>query len=788
VISTVVVGNPAILLLAFLLLRALSMIRFAVVPAVLLGTFLAPRAARADMGMLPNGATIEWPRLFIADDNGDFKEPADPDALRFYLNHASCTCAQQMPDRAQSKIQYELHLAATTGLQRPVIEMVGPDCVNDASRATQCRQLAETIADVDELVLTRDMTVNIYDIINNVNIKDTSGNPQPCIVDEAQPQIWAAVDTNSTTTIDMADYFSPRPIDLGKFPNDVKGFDTRPPPLPVNLDAAGSENAVTIRWDIPTANFQDLYYYQALCMDATTHEPVHSSPDSARFKTSTALCGVAETTMLTAAEVSSPTASDFPVTAVPTPFAAFDPAFVCATETSGQATSLTIDGLENGKQYIVALIAIDRSGNFTGSFFTSTVTPQAVTDLWEDIHDRGGNIEGGLCLLNETYGGDGPITDTLRAFRDDTLASTVYGRALTRMYYATLGKLGGLVHGSFALRTLAAIVLWPLVVIGLLWHLLTLPGLLLLAAAPWLWRRRAWLLRARAVRFALAAGALVAVLAPRVARADDFTPYWEDERSEASFGDEDYTVRWHAGVRVGPYTPDIDKQLGVNASTGIGPYRAMFGNYYTREGDGSLAAHDAHVYQFLPMLDVDRVIWSAFGQFAVGGSLGYMQKSAYPYLDGTSADDIFRPRSTAAKTTFRLIPFALTASYRFTRLDEDYSIPVVPYLKAGLSYYVWWMSAPSGDLSAVCKDGSMDTLNCDKNKAYGGSLGFQGTVGLAIRAERVDADAARSMQQSGIYHAGFFGELQYARVDGFGSSTKLSVGGSTWFAGVDFEF
>jgi hypothetical protein len=78
--------------------------------------------------------------------------------------------------------------------------------------------------------------------------------------------------------------------------------------------------------------------------------------------------------------------------------------------------------------------------------------------------------------------------------------------------------------------------------------------------------------------------------------------------------------------------------------------------------------------------------------------------------------------------------------------------------------------------------------DCDGNKAYGGTLGFQGTLGLSIRAERIDKDAARSMKQSGIYHAGFYVELMAAIVNGFGDDKKLSVGDKTWFGGVDFEF
>jgi len=101
---------------------------------------------------------------------------------------------------------------------------------------------------------------------------------------------------------------------------------------------------------------------------------------------------------------------------------------------------------------------------------------------------------------------------------------------------------------------------------------------------------------------------------------------------------------------------------------------------------------------------------------------------------------------------------------------------------------MWWINAPNGNVSKVCEEVSADMSCAKEDKAYGGSLGFQGSVGLAIRAERIDSDAAMSMRNSGLKHAGFYAELQYAKVDGFGSDSKLSVGDNTWFAGVDFEF
>ena len=113
-------------------------------------------------------------------------------------------------------------------------------------------------------------------------------------------------------------------------------------------------------------------------------------------------------------------------------------------------------------------------------------------------------------------------------------------------------------------------------------------------------------------------------------------------------------------------------------------------------------------------------------------------------------------------------------------------MPLVPYVRGGISYYLWWIKT-NGDTSTACWDGTHDAT-CDKDKAIGATYGVQGAIGLAVRAERIDAAAATSMRQGGIQHAGFYGELSLAKVDGFGSETKLSVGDTTWFAGVDFEF
>ncbi len=663
-------------------------------------------------GMLPGGAVLGWPRVKIApgfSPDAAITEPADSEEFRQHLNLAACTCSKVNKD-VDTDIYFELTLSNVTNENLPAEVLVGSECNNDDLFMTNCRVLdGRGVADIDTIpVMETFISASLFDLIN----ARPAQVDMPCNeANGGSAFIWVAVDTDQNGD---RDYFDSQGIDLDAF-TDVVGYDTKPPPLPDNIRATGGEGSIQLSWDIPTANATDLYAFQAFCTDASGNAV--SEGATPLYSTTESICGIAMPQDLVATTVDSDEGTA--VATAPTAFSNLDRTFICGTQESGTATSMTISGLENNQEYTVALVAVDFYGNPTGTFLNRTITPRPVIDLWEDIHDRGGKIEGGFC---STGGGD------------------------------------------------------------------ALPGLLVPLAMVWLLRRRKKLVSSSSSRQRLAV--LVVLLAPAVARADDYTPYWEDPSSSRSEDHDpfDDQVKWRAGIKLGPYTPAIDDQLGTNMTTGVGPYAAMFGNFYTDDNaDGVPEGHDRHVYQYLPTLDVERVIWSGSGQVLLGGSLGYMQKKGFAYQDGSSANEVFRLRSRASSNTFRLIPFALTASYRLTQLDDLWGIPVVPYLRGGLAYYVWWMKGPSGNLSKICTDGTEDS-DCDSNKAYGGSLGFQGSLGMSIRAERIDKDASRSMKQSGIYHAGFYVEVMAAIVNGFGSDTKLSVGDKTWFAGFDFEF
>lgn len=799
--------------------------------AILAGTAVA----HADSGSLPNGATLSWDRLFLHENNSKTPEQplSVPQSLWNYFNMAHCECSQAThndanPTNAATGEPYyegvfEPELVLTPGtapFSQAVDFYTGTMCDNDLYRDKNCVKVGG-VSDLSSLASTGNRTtfpVQLYDLMQPQRDQVTGVRPgcEPIVGDDP---VWVLAKTMNTQTYDYS---------LTK----TFTVDTWAPCAPTAYTVSPAENAIELKWTASTTNVPDIAYYQALCATSTDQAAFTTAPFAPRYDTSYSLCGRSGSeTVLYPVEVDAkgrgtasipcmgtgstgttgdagvPDApalaafagSDAAIDAMPdaaidagtgsgsgggtavdsTVFGTLDKKFICGESASATATSMRIQGLQNGTSYKVALLTIDKYRNVRTVFFDTLVTPRAVTDFWEDLHDQGSHVQGGFCLISAAYGDNNPLTNLLRSFRDDTLGGSGFGRLLSRAYYATLGKLGPVVARHLALRILAGLLLLPFVLLALLWHFLTLPGIAALVVLACLMRRRA--LRMRMAQASPPSGGMkraasmigVALVLLVASQAHAQSPYWEDQThtqpdADAPLLDEVPLVKWHVGVRVGPYVPQIDAQLGVY-NNGKGPYQQMFGGY-----------------SIMPMIDIDRVLWRGFGQLGAGLSIGYLGKSAHAWLDTSKPSDPTRMTSPGDTNSFRLIPLAVSAVYRFTVLDDDYGIPLVPYARAGLGYYVWWVTAPSGDLAFVCSGGGQPP--CSKNTAAGGSLGVVGSIGLAIRAERIDEAAARSMRESGIEHAGFFGELSMGKVDGFGSDKKLSVGDTTWFAGAEFEF
>jgi hypothetical protein len=206
-------------------------------------------------------------------------------------------------------------------------------------------------------------------------------------------------------------------------------------------------------------------------------------------------------------------------------------------------------------------------------------------------------------------------------------------------------------------------------------------------------------------------------------------------------------------IKFGPYRPNVDDQPGITGT----PYKDTYGKKES---------------MFLATLEVD---WQFFRipvievSLGLAGSMGFMRESANALtVTGDRSND---------ETSINVFPFALLGVIRVDSLADLLGIPLIPYFKAGVNWYVWW-TRTSGTT-----DGS------------GGTPGWQINPGLALRLDQFDKMSARTFDNEvGVNHSFIFFELLIANVDGFGGSdnlylSPLNIGRyATWQAGLGVEF
>jgi hypothetical protein len=269
-----------------------------------------------------------------------------------------------------------------------------------------------------------------------------------------------------------------------------------------------------------------------------------------------------------------------------------------------------------------------------------------------------------------------------------------------------------------------------------------------------------------------------------------------------SFGEnppENYESPQHFAfeLKAGPYSPNIDSSPGLNGTT---PFSDLFSNPGVRGRPPPMP---------LVELEFDWQIWHRFGSVGLGASLGFMRRGtkAFQYqIDPTSGMPIVDANGnevqcqvqlngtptpmypcvrTGDDTTLNVIPLELLAIYRFDVLAKRWHVPLVPYVKVGLAYYLWWIENGGGFLSIP----KVTLSNGQVLHGFGGTFGWAFRPGIALLLDVLDPVAARTMDtEIGINHSYLFFELNYADINGFGAGNKLVLSDTNWAAGLAFEF
>jgi hypothetical protein len=225
---------------------------------------------------------------------------------------------------------------------------------------------------------------------------------------------------------------------------------------------------------------------------------------------------------------------------------------------------------------------------------------------------------------------------------------------------------------------------------------------------------------------------------------DEFGAYGT-ERGKQSESKQDTAIE----LRFGRYEPEVDSQLGST------PFQTTFGN-----SNRYLLGFEA---------DWQLIRIPHFGTLSPGFGWGLTKFSAKArFADGAGV----------SKTDTRLwiMPMYLVGVVRADVFARDFDIPLVPYAKLGFGYGWWWSS-----------DGKK-TAKVDGVVGRGASYGLTYALGGMFLLDILDKDDAVTADGlTGINNSYVFGEWFRPQLDGFGSSSVMDIGSSSWLFGIAIE-
>ena len=359
------------------------------------------------------------------------------------------------------------------------------------------------------------------------------------------------------------------------------------------------------------------------------------------------------------------------------------------------------------------------------------VRTEQLTDFFERQIERGDGEDGGFCFVATAAHGSyaHPVVAFLRTFRDEVLGRMPLGRTVVRLYYDYSPPLAAALHNRPTLAAWARGILMGLV-ITLSLGAMALVGLVF----RFLLRGFQGITAHRTLGFFLMLMALG----------------WSSESFAQFRGDPIGPVGWAFEFKGGPFLPEV-------ATTSA--WEEVYGE-------------DRTSVLFNLGLEL-QLLRRQPGTFSIQGTVGFTKWDGRALLEsGQSGPE--------GSSTFNLIPFTLTAGYRFDYLMDRAKIPIAPYIRGGLGYYFWWNNRDDGGFSRATVDG-------ERQIGYGGKPGFVATAGVSLLLNFISPlNAGQLRDWTGIRSTYLFFEGQLSSIDGFGAE-GFDFSELTWFAGFSLE-
>lgn len=205
-------------------------------------------------------------------------------------------------------------------------------------------------------------------------------------------------------------------------------------------------------------------------------------------------------------------------------------------------------------------------------------------------------------------------------------------------------------------------------------------------------------------------------------------------------------------VRFSPYTPELDEQF-VTAT----PYADSFGS--------------SPMWQLGLWLDYQ--VYQGIGTLGIGGGW------SYGWVDGTAIES-----DSTDETAFNLMPFQLGVVYRFDYLATEFQVPLVPYVKAGLTWALWWATNGKNEVSNTwAADGSQELTGLSN------TWGFFVSGGLQLHLDFISEGLAADFDdEAGVNNSYLFVEVSRQELNDFFSDSSVNLSETAITFGLMFEF
>jgi hypothetical protein len=352
--------------------------------------FLRINIWTATLALLASGRPAEATTLTTADftftlatvDSSGTQTTLSSDALLSYFSASRCACA--------TNLVATLALTSTgmTDVGSSSIDAavaVGSDCDNSSSSG--CTTIGTT------LTLSSSQTSTSETISTSSFFSGTS-----CSTGAVSTRVWAIVRQDG--------------VRLSSEPSLVINLGGSGPTTPTEISAVSADKGLLVSWKADDDS-TTLEGHQVLCM------PGLASPPAAAYDTCAALT----------------------TTDTSNPFSTLDVQYVCSGLVAVGTDSVRVQGLENGQEYKIAVVAIGVDGMASAASAVVTATP-APTVGFDDLYSEDGGTGSGCSVGAKGGGGHGCGAMLL------VVAALLVGRLRRRRVVGAAAYTGALILAS----------------------------------------------------------------------------------------------------------------------------------------------------------------------------------------------------------------------------------------------------------------------------------------------------------------------------------------------------